>query len=284
MKTVWFTSLLMMLLADKPAYLLYDRHLKATDYASLLRQAGQADVVLFGELHNNPVCHWLQRELAGDLLADGRKMVLGAEMFEADNQLVLDEYLNGTINAQQLEAEAKVWPNFRTDYKPLVDFARENRLPFVATNIPRRYAGVVARKGLGELENLSPEARKSIAPLPVEVDLQLPGYAALLKMGGPHGSAMSGENMARAQAVKDATMACFILKNRKPGSVFLHVNGSYHSEHFEGISWYLRKAEPSLKIVTIATTEEKNIAAPAEAKPDLADFVLTVPESMTKTH
>ena len=284
MKSFWLASLLMTLLADKPAYLVYDRQLKNSNYEALLRQAGQADVVLFGELHNNPVCHWLQHELAVDLLAGGKKVVLGAEMFEADNQLVLDEYVNGTITAQQLEAEAKVWPNFKTDYKPLVDLARENHLAFVATNIPRRYASLVAKKGPGELETLSPEARKSIAPLPVEVDLQLPGYAAMLKMGGPHGSAMSGENMARAQAIKDATMAYFILRNKKDNAVFLHFNGSYHSDHFEGISWYLRKANPALRIVTIATTEERDIAAPAEAKPGLADFVLTVPESMTKTH
>jgi uncharacterized iron-regulated protein len=291
MRTLLLLSLLTLGLTafvDKPAYRLYDRKGQPTEYAALLRQAQAADVVLFGELHNNPICHWLQLELTQDLFtAKAQPLVLGAEMFEADNQLVLDEYLGGTITAAQLEAEAKVWKNYPTDYKPLVDFARQHRLPFVATNVPRRYASIVSKKGLEGLNELSPDARRAVAPLPVTVDLTLPGYAELLKMGGMHGPGMGGmtaENIARAQALKDATMAHFILRNWKRGQTFVHFNGSYHSQHFEGIGWYLKRANPALNVVTIATVEETDILHPTETKPDLAHFVLTVPKTMTKTH
>lgn len=272
---------------DKPAYLIYNQQLKPSSYEALLQQAASADVILFGELHNNPISHWLQLELTKDLYERKKQqLVLGAEMFEADNQLVLTEYGQKKITMQQLEAEAKVWPNFRTDYKPLVDFAQSESIPFVATNIPRRYASIVAKKGLEELTRLSPEAQQAIAPLPVTVDLTLSGYADMLKMGGMHSSASSAaaENMAKAQAIKDATMAHFILKNWKKGQTFLHFNGSYHSQNFEGIYWYLKKANPDLRIITIATVEEANLAAPTEAKPELAHFILVVPETMTKTH
>lgn len=280
---------LVMAFTDKPAYRLYDQKLQPTDYDALLKHAQTADVVLFGELHNNPISHWLQLELTKDLFATKKgNLVLGAEMFEADNQLVLTEYLEGKITAQQLEAEAKVWKNYPTDYKPLVDFARQHGLPFVATNVPRRYASIVSKKGLEGLNELAADAKKSVAPLPIVVDLRLPGYAELLKMGGMHGAGgmggMSAENMARAQATKDATMAHFILQNRKKGQTFLHFNGSYHSQNFEGIGWYLQKAAPSLNVMTIATVEETDVNRPTEAKPGLAHFVLTVPTTMTKTH
>ncbi len=272
---------------DKPAYLIYNQHLKASSYEELLKKTSEADIVLFGELHNNSIDHWLQLELTKDLFKQkSSNLKLGAEMFEADNQIVLDEYLQNRITSQQLIAEAKVWNNYQTDYKPLVDFAQEHQLSFIATNIPRRYASIVAKKGTGELQQLSPEAQKNIAPLPITFDLTLPGYAELVKMGGMHGSgsSISAENMAKAQAIKDATMSHFILKNWKPEQTFLHFNGSYHSQNFEGIYWYLKKANPALKIVTIATTEEHDIQEPKEAKADLAHFIITVPESMTKTH
>ncbi|MDQ1089579.1 ChaN family lipoprotein [Siphonobacter sp. SORGH_AS_1065] len=272
---------------DKPAYLIYNQQLKASSYEELLRKASEADIVLFGELHNNSIDHWLQLELTKDLYKQkNEKLVLGAEMFESDNQIVLDEYLQNKITSQQLTAEAKVWNNYQTDYKPLVDFAQEKKIPFIATNIPRRYASIVAKRGTDELKQLSPEAQQHIAPQPIPFDLTLPGYAELIKMGGVHGSgsSISAENMAKAQAIKDATMSHFILKHWKKGQTFLHFNGSYHSQNFEGIYWYLKKANPALKIVTIATTEEANIEEPKDAKPELANFIITVPETMTKTH
>ncbi|MFT4031956.1 MAG: ChaN family lipoprotein [Siphonobacter sp.] len=289
MKSFLVLVLLFVPFIDKPAYLIFNQKAKPGSYEELVKKASKADIVLFGELHNNPISHWLQLELTKDLYAAKKQeLVLGAEMFEADNQLVLSEYTQGRITTQQLESESKVWTNYKTDYKPLVDFAQDNKLSFIATNIPRRYASIVSKKGLTGLTDLSDDAKKNIAPLPITVDLNLPGYAEMMKMGGMHGSGnmggMSAENMANAQAVKDATMAHFILQNWKKGHIFLHFNGSYHSQNFEGIYWYLKKANPDLNIVTIATVEEQNLNQPKEVKENLATFTLAVPNTMTKTH
>lgn len=282
---------LLALTPDKPAYLLYDKTLtNVVRYDDMLKKLSEADVVFFGELHNNPVCHWLELQVTKDLYATRKgDLMLGAEMFEADNQLVLNEYVQGKITAAQLEAESKIWKNYQTDYKPLVEFARTNKLPFVATNIPRRYASLVSKGGLEALSQLSEEGKRNVAPQPFEVDLTLPGYKNMMDMSGMHGTGMKMSeeavaNMAKAQASKDATMAYFILKSWSKGKVFLHYNGSYHSNNFEGIVWYLKKQNPDLKILTIATTEEADLAAPKEAKPNLADYVLTIPADMTKTY
>ena len=53
---------------DKPAYRLFDAKGQAKNYADLLKTAAKADIVFFGELHNNPIAHWLQLELTQDLL------------------------------------------------------------------------------------------------------------------------------------------------------------------------------------------------------------------------
>jgi uncharacterized iron-regulated protein len=281
-------SLFNFLKSDKPAYLLYDKDLKPVSYENMLKELSQADIVFFGEIHDNSLNHWLELQVTKDLFqAKKEQLILGAEMFEADNQTVVDEYLKSLITAKQFETEAKVWQNYQTDYKPLLDFAQQNKLKFIATNIPRRYASMVSKGGLEALNQLSEDAKKNIAPLPIEVDLTLPAYAEMMKMGGMHGSGsvnMSAENITKAQIIKDATMASFILKNNETGRTLLHYNGSYHSNNFEGIVWHLKKKNPKLKIVTINTIQAKEISQPSEKEKNTANFIFVIPDDMTKSY
>ena len=120
--------------------------------------------MLFGENHNDPISHWLQLELTKSLHEKhGKNLMLGAEMLEADNQVILDEYLLGFSREEDFEKEAKIWPNHKTDYRPLVRFAKDNNLHFVATNIPRRFANMVYRFGLDTLVFLPEASKKFIA-------------------------------------------------------------------------------------------------------------------------
>ena len=286
---------------DVPAYRFYSQTGKTSSYDKLLKEAAAADVVLFGELHNNPICHWFELRLAKDL-ADrrGDNLVLGAEMFEADNQQALSQYVSGQTSAAEFAKQARLWPNYDTDYKPIVDLAREKKLPFVATNVPRRYASLVARQGLTALDTVSATGKQQMAQLPLTVDLTLPGYKGMLDMMGDHGGSSHGsvgaqaggnpaENFARAQALKDATMARFILEkgqidSTKPGRLLLHLKADYHSKNFDGIVWYLRQRQPNLKIVTISSVEADDITkAQAEWK-GLGTYVLAIPADMTKTY
>lgn len=255
--------------ADNPTpYKIYDKDGEEVEYSDMIDEAEDSEVVLFGEFHNNSISHYLQLKITKSIFEENDgKLTIGAEMFEADDQLILDEYMKDQITEKYFKKEAKLWDNYETDYKPIFEFAKENKLTFVATNIPRRYAGFVARNGLDKLGLLSDKAQDFIAPLPIKFDQTLPGYAALLapmamhskmpkkttdtseakpedKMHSKMSPMMKKNNMmfiAQAQAVKDATMAHFILKNEKEDHVFLHLNGSYHSDNYEGISWYLKE-------------------------------------------
>jgi uncharacterized iron-regulated protein len=264
---------------EKKAYQLFNKKGKRVDYGKLLIAAEKAEVVLFGEYHNNAISHWLELELTKDL-ADKNKIILGAEMIEADNQKQLDQFLKGEINQKQLDSTARLWPNYKTDYKPLVEFAKENNIPFIATNIPRRFASLVSKKGFEGLENLTLVEKAWIAPLPIVYDPELPGYVNMMKMMGDHAS----PNMPKAQAIKDATMAYFIQKNLKEKSIFIHFNGTYHSDNFEGIYWYLKKTAPNLEILTIATIEQKELKKISTEDYNKADYILVIDEDVTKTH
>lgn len=265
----------------KNAYTLYNGDGKKVQYDYLLDQALDADIILFGELHNNPICHWLQTELMADLYDLKKdKLILGAEMFETDDQVILNEYLAGKISEKTFKDEAKEWINYQTDYKPLVDFAKQHKIPFVATNIPRRYANMIFNRGLKSLDSLSQEALQWICPLPFAYDSNLACYKDIAKATGGHG----GENLKLSQAIKDATMSHWIDKNRREGDCFLHFNGTYHSKNFESMVWYLQQRNPKLKILTIHSIESTDISTLSKEEINSADFILQIPTTMTKTH
>jgi uncharacterized iron-regulated protein len=267
--------------SDKNAYMIFDVKGKECHYSKMLEEAKEADVVLFGEQHDNPINHWLEQELTKDLYeAKKDKLVLGAEMFEADDQIVVNEYLSGSITEKTFKDECKLWTNFPTDYKPLLDFAKKNKLPFIATNVPRRYANMVYSRGLEKLDSIEPEAKRWIAPLPIAYDKTLKCYQDIFTAAKGHG----GENLPKSQAIKDATMAHFILKNLSAGQTFIHYNGSYHSDNHTAIVWYLKQARPGIRIVTIGSTEQDSVDDLLKENNELGDFILVTPTSMSKSY
>ena len=267
--------------SDKPAYKIFNKSGDEVSYEDMIDRLREANIVMFGEQHNNPICHWLQYEVTKDLFETKKSsLILGAEMFEADDQIIVNEYLKGQITDKSFEQEAKLWSNYKTDYKPLLDFAKTNNLEFIATNIPRRYASLVYSKGFEGLDSLSQDAYLLIAPLPITVDLELKCYKDILEKAEGHG----GENLPYAQAIKDATMAYFILNNYKSGDLFLHFEGAYHSDNFEGIVWYLKKDKPKLDIVTISSVEQNKLDELNKDSYGLADCIICINENMTKTH
>lgn len=264
---------------SKKAYQLYNSKGKKVSYKKMIKTMSKSDIVLFGEHHNNPIIHWLQYEATDDLFKS-KKLTLGAEMFEADNQLQLNEYISGKIDQKAFDTVARLWKNYPTDYKPLVDFAKNNSLNFVATNVPRRYASMVFKGGFESLDILPSKEKEWIAPLPIAYDSSLPGYVKMLEMMGGHG----GDNLPKAQAVKDATMAHFILQHQNDGELFIHYNGSYHSDDYEGINWYLNKNKSGLNIVTVSVLEQDDISKFNKEEINQADFIIVVPTTMTKTY
>lgn len=253
---------------------------KRVSVETMFKNLEKANIILFGELHNNSISHWLQLELIHYLYSKNHNLILGAEMFEADNQDGLTKYLKNEIDRKAFDTIVRLWPNYKTDYAPLVEFAKDKNIDFIATNVPRKYASMVNRNGFEVLENLSEFEKQHIAPLPIEYDPELPGYKKMLNMIPGH----SSPNLPKAQALKDATMAYFILKNYKTNYIFVHFNGAYHSDNYEGILWYLKRKNPDLKYATISTVTQKDVSKLEEQYKGRADFIICVNENMTTTY
>lgn len=260
-------------------FVLYKKGGKEVSYKKMMRELRTADVILFGEYHNNAMSHWVALEIMQGL----DNYDLGMEMFETDEQGPLDDFMADKITTKQLDSlVGGLWPNFNTDYLPALRAARTDMANVVATNTPRAYAQMVFQRGFVVLQSLPAEQQALLPPLPPPYDPELPGYKAMLMPG--QGMGHNGDNFPKAQAIKDATMAWFITKNLRPGRPLFHLNGSYHSDDFEGIGWYIRKYKPQLKVVTISTVEQPSVDTLSEEFRNKADFMLLVPENMTKTY
>lgn len=261
------------------AYKLFDNSGREVTFTQMVDSLANADVVFIGENHNCPISHWMELKIAESLYAaHGPLLTIGEEMMEADNQLILDEYMSRTIDYDRFESEARLWDNYATDYYPVVFFAKDNGIPMVATNVPRRYASIVKNKGLQALDSLSTEAKSFLPPLPIpfkfDSDKSDSAFGMMQLLGGR--TAGDTELLAQAQAIKDATMAWFIAKNINDGK-FLHINGSYHSDNRDGIIPYLLTYRPELKIATVTSLRQDEIDAIEEENLNRADFYITVP-------
>lgn len=272
---------------NKPAYQLFNQEGELADYDEMIKNLAKSDMVFFGEYHNNPISHWLQLELSKSLYeVVGSQLFFGAEMFEAGNQLVIDEYLAGLYSEDKMLPEiTQLWSNYKTDYRPLLEFAKEKDLRFIATNIPRRYAALINKKGIEALNDLSPEALALIGPdLAQYFDPTVKAYAEMADMMGGH-VPPNMLNIQTAQAAKDATMAHFALKNFQDGNLLLHFEGSYHSNYQQGIIWWINQIQPGLTIKSITTVYESEWAAMTkEEKATIAEYIIVVADSMTNTN
>lgn len=267
------------------AYQFYDQKGKEIKTEKLVKELAEYDVVFFGENHNSSINHWLQLKITEALYQQKKgQLILGAEMFERDNQSQLNQYLSGEFDAKTLKDSARLWNNYATDYKPLVDFAKDKKLNFIATNIPRRYASQTSKEGLESLNNLTAKEKAYIAQLPIKVTLDTPGYPEMKKMMGDHAEEMKVMNFISAQATKDATMAESILKNIQSGKTFIHYNGNYHSKEFGGIYWYIKQKNPNLKMAVISVFESEDPELKVPEKDYIpTNFNLIIPSDMTKT-
>jgi uncharacterized iron-regulated protein len=286
---------------DNPAFIIYNNQGEKVTYAQMVEDLSNADVCLFGEQHNDPISHWMELNLIKSFYnIKKNNLVVGAEMWEADNQLIMDEMMVSKLVDGGSYAESSVlWPNFTTDYKPLLVFAKKNRIPFVCTNVPRRYARIVFKKGIEYLDSLSDQAKTYLPVLPIHFDLTQPIYAKMAaafpsdeqfeldqiankkSAGAMNGSKPS--NLVKAQAIKDATMATFILKNWTPGKFFYHFNGEFHSANFSSIMYYLNYYNPSMNVKTISVNRQDEVF-PLLEENKRATYNIIVPEEMTVTY
>jgi uncharacterized iron-regulated protein len=240
------------------------------------------EVVFLGEQHDDTTAHALQLEIfrrAIERYSRERKVALSLEMFEKDVQIIVNEYLAGLISEPQFLAASRPWGNYKTDYRPLVELAKEKKLEVVAANAPRRYVNMVSRLGRDSLNGLSKEAREWLAPLPYAdpSETYKNKFNALMSANRDPGAATAHSPIVFSQALWDATMAWSIAETLKKnkGGLVIHLNGSFHTENRLGTVEHLIAYRPKTKVIVVTMRYEADFRTFDEAKhTGLGDFVI----------
>lgn len=250
----------------------------------IIADMSKADVLFFGEEHNDLIGHQLEYILFKKLSAQyPNRIALSMEMFETDCQTVLNEYLTGLISNKNFETDARVWPNY-DDYRPLIEFAKDNKIPVIAANAPARYASMVNHLGLSGLQQLDVVGKSYLPPLPIDT-----ATGTYLKkfdeiMGGH--SAMPGMQMYQAQNLWDATMGWSIAKFIKthPNYKLLQINGGFHSEEKLGVPAQLLNYAPKTKIINIAVYSDDSFNNPDWSKlSKMGDYIILTDPKLPRT-
>ncbi|MCC5917985.1 MAG: ChaN family lipoprotein [Cryomorphaceae bacterium] len=255
---------------------LYDKNGEKITIEEMITKLLEAQVVLFGELHGLEATHIMEQIIANELFKKvGDKLILGGEMWERDQQLIVDEYVRGLITLKQFKGDARLWPNFEKDYLAFINIAKENNLPFIATNVPRRYASVLFHEGVEALDKFSKEAKSLMPKLPFTFDPALPLYADMEEQMAGHGH--DSKHLSHSQALKDATMAYWIVNNMKKKNLFFHINGEFHSKEFQGIYNYIRQEKKKWKVMSISSVMQIDVHALEDDNIMRADFIFVIP-------
>jgi uncharacterized iron-regulated protein len=287
-------------------YRIYDGEGNPSSLSAVVDAAADVSVVFLGEEHGNRVGHHLQTELFRQFhekYGADRPVVLAMEMFERDVQLMIDEYLGGYITERHFLRSARIWPGYRTDYRPAVEYAREHELPVLASNAPRRYVNRVSRLGRDALPELPPASHVFLPPLPYPDASE--AYRARFRAfwegvedhtgeaedesaeeppPDPEAAAEADATFERflsAQSLWDAAMADTVagVLAEQPDALVVHFNGKFHSAAGLGIPEHLREYRPGTDFITFTISASSTFP---EFDPELAgegNFIaLTNPE------
>jgi len=239
------------------------------DFEVLAAEAAAADVVLFGERHDDGPTHRLQLALLERLGWRGVPVTLSLEMFERDVQPLLEAYLASEIGESEFLAAARPWANYAADYRPLVEHARAAGLRVVAANVPRSIASAVARQGLAALEGLPPGERRWAAAenLCPDDDYRARFLETMARhpMGPPLPPDQEAERAQRfylAQCVKDEAMAESVAAVLpEAGGTVVHLTGAFHSDYRAGMAARVLRRLPAVRLVTVSAVPVSDLDA-----------------------
>lgn len=268
----------------------YDaRRKRFTDFEAMLADLTYADVVFLGEQHDDPATHRLEAASLEGLARRRSNVVLALEMFERDVQGPLDQYLAGKIAEPDFLAGARPWPRYRTDYRPLLEFARLWKWPVVAGNVPRRFASLVSRAGLAGLDSLPAGDRALVAR---ELDCphddyferfaktmgEMPTHSGDTRPQTPEEKRATIERVYQAQCIKDETMGESIaaaFAAAPPRALVVHVNGAFHSDYRFGAAERAQRRLRGKRVAVVSFVPVPDLDQ-ADGKPQrkLGDYVV----------
>ncbi|HHT00255.1 MAG TPA: hypothetical protein ENK73_05295 [Thiomicrospira sp.] len=243
-------------------YILLDKQQKSTTLKNTIEQLSTADIIFIGEFHGNHASHLLEMQILAALYKQNPNLTLSMEMFNRDQQSILNQYLDGEIGEVYLVNEAPAWNNYVASYRPLVEFAKQNFIPVIAANASADIVRCIGRQGSSYLNKLDSNEKQTIAQQPfAEIPNYKDKYFEFLEKLRTL-SEQRKEQSYLAQITRDNTMAESIYQAwlNNPKQQIVHINGSFHSENHLGTVAALQQLNPQLKIKVITPIQIEDVA------------------------
>lgn len=249
----------------------------------IIEAMNNADVLFFGEEHNDSIGHYLETRILKDMFQKfGSRTALSLEMFHTDVQDAMDEYLAGLISEKNFLKDTRPWNNYK-DYRPAVEFAKANKLPVVAANAGTRYSNAVTMKGMNILNSFPKSSFKYLPNMPVDTATGR-YYDKFIETLGGHG--MGGMQIYQTQNLWDATMAWSIQKHMKanPKTKLIHFVGRFHSDEKLGTFAKLQKLNGKLRLLNISAFSAEDFKNPDWSRyAHLGDYIIVTDPEIKKT-
>jgi len=251
-----------------------------TNYSQALQQLAKAKVVYLGENHDNAKDHQLQLEIIEQLQKKNSKLAIALEMFQRPYQGVVNDYLAGKIDEQELLSKSeyqKRWGYPWEYYAPIIQFAKAKKLPVLAINTPTEITRLVAKNGL---DSLTPQQRKYIPPLS-EIHTDNAEYRQLMlgifqqHQADAKGNSPDFERFFQAQVLWDETMAEGIAKFIKtnPGYQVVVLVGQGHIVYNYGIPSRVARRLKNLPLTQRSMILSNVVEEKTQRNVPIADFV-----------
>jgi len=261
-------------------------------FDALLDELANADVVFLGETHTDETTHRTELAIYEGLLARrGGRVVLAMEMFERDVQPHVDAYVAGETDEATFLANSRPWGNYGTGYRRLVERARADRRPVVASNFPaplRRRVGMEGQEGIDKLDatERATVPREFLANSPAywrRVDNAIRGHLGMMRASA---STPDDERLFATQSLWDNSMgeSCALALDAHPGHLVLHVNGGFHSEYWDGTVRQLQLRKPDARVRTVSILPTGNPGVSGVSGAPWADYVVFAESRASDVH
>ncbi|MBN3492081.1 ChaN family lipoprotein [Vibrio neptunius] len=236
-------------------YQLFTPDAQAVSLSRFGKDIQNADIILVGEWHTHSGVHRFQTDLVKALISQGHDVAVSMEQFSRDRQSIINQYLAGEIGEQMLIKSASAWPNYESDYRPLVELAKANQIDVIAANAPKPIVRCIGRQGLDYLEKLTPEQRAYVAET---IDVAPSPYKDKFMASMHHGKPEQTEKQFSAQVTWDETMAESMIHylEQNPSKQIIHLAGKFHIEDGLGTKASILSRKPYLNVVVITPTED----------------------------
>ena len=244
--------------------------------AQLFPAAAGSDLVMIGEVHDDKRHHDLQMAVISALREKKLPLAIGLEMFDPASQQSLDDWSQGKLSEEGMkELYAKNWSYDWSLYRDIFIFARDNKIPMLALNIPKEIATKVSRKGCA---SLTPEEQKEL-PQGISCDLNNPHTAFLEKSFKHLFQRVTRGRLfvffCEAQTIRNSGMAMNVASYLKkhPGTKVVALTGVWHAVK-NAVPEQLRRYDAKLTSISIIPAIAELNSHNASA--DVVDYLVSM--------